>query len=314
MLFSQAIVGFLMFKEAGGLRPRTLSLYRYHLTQFVDWRGDQPLEAVTAADVNEYMVYLRTEYRPSRFDGDDRPLSSQSLYISYTAFQSFYRWARESLDVADVITGQVPRPKVVNEKPVPFTEVEVKSLLAAVRPARGPRATSGLYYLTDLRDKSILFTLLDTGIRAGELCALTVGDLHPQTGLVTIANGKGGKSRNVWLGKHARPGVWRYLQERPTSDPADPLFASSTNRAITPSALAKRLKKIGRRAGVAHVHPHRFRYTFAIQFLRNGGDIFTLQQILGHTTLTMVQYYLRLAQTDMEQAHRRASPVDNWLK
>ena len=76
--------------------------------------------------------------------------------------------------------------------------------------------------------------------------------------------------------------------------------------------LIKLLVRMGQRAGVANVHPHRFRHTFAINFLRNGGNAYALQMMLGHSTMEMVKRYLALAQADVEAAHRQASPVANW--
>jgi integrase/recombinase XerD len=106
--------------------------------------------------------------------------------------------------------------------------------------------------------------------------------------------------------------IWRYLATRENPQPTDPLFVGRLNRPITRTKLAEMFSGIGKRAGVHNVHPHRFRHTFAIQYLRNGGNAYTLQHMLGHSTLETVKIYLKLAQVDVDQMHRRASPVDNW--
>lgn len=80
---------------------------------------------------------------------------------------------------------------------------------------------------------------------------------------------------------------------------------------MTRTKLAEMFANIGKRAGVAGFHPHRLRHTFAVMYLRNGGNAFSLQHMLGHSSLEMVRYYLKLAQVDIDNVHRRASPVDN---
>jgi integrase/recombinase XerD len=81
---------------------------------------------------------------------------------------------------------------------------------------------------------------------------------------------------------------------------------------MTRFTLGHLVGRIGIKAGVPDSNPYRFRHTFAIQYLRNGGDVFTLQRILGHATMEMTRKYLMIAGTDVATAHKRASPVDNW--
>jgi integrase/recombinase XerD len=103
-----------------------------------------------------------------------------------------------------------------------------------------------------------------------------------------------------------------YLVGRNNVRPDAPLFVTNENRPLTRQRVLNLLSLLGKSLGILRVHPHRFRHTMAIQYLRNGGDIFTLQRILGHKRLDMVNRYLYIVSADVKSAHQRASPADNW--
>jgi site-specific recombinase XerD len=105
----------------------------------------------------------------------------------------------------------------------------------------------------------------------------------------------------------------RHIGDALLPQQAEPLFATALGRPLDRTILRRSIHTTGERAGVPDAHPHRFRYAFAITFLRNGGNVFALQTILGHESLDMVKRYLMIAQTDLQKAHQDASPVMNWL-
>lgn len=93
---------------------------------------------------------------------------------------------------------------------------------------------------------------------------------------------------------------------------ANYIVAEMNKRGLTQRGMQSLMRRIGERSGV-DVHAHRFRHTFAIEYLRNGGDIYTLKYILGHSNLTMCMRYLAILNSDASNSHAKASPVDNWL-
>lgn len=315
MKLSKAIEGFLLYKSGENLAKTTLRAYRWTYERFMIWFGDDPeIESITTVDILKFLDYMKNEYQPKRLSGDEARLSSQSIRHLWTAISSLYSWASPALDIPNRVRGKVPRPKAHSAERVPFTEGELKALFKHVMPKRARRPRSGLEYKLALRDRAILAILLDTGVRNQELCDVKVADIHLVSGRVKVF-GKGAKSRYVQLGEKAKSFVWQYLAERDDGDnPKATLISTHTGEQMNRRWLSRHIGQLGQRAGIGECYPHKFRYTFAIQYLRNGGDVFTLQALLGHSSLKMVQHYAKIAGADVERMHRIASPLDNFFK
>jgi site-specific recombinase XerD len=107
--------------------------------------------------------------------------------------------------------------------------------------------------------------------------------------------------------------LWRYLASREDRSPNAYLFTTRHGGRIDRHNLRRMVQRVAKRAGVPWATVHRFRHTFALQFLRNGANVFALKEALGHESMTMVLRYLDLAQANVKEAHRVASPVANWV-
>jgi integrase/recombinase XerD len=320
---SKAIVGFLHYKGAEGLAPITVAGYERDLKLWIEHMGDIDVVKVTSQHILSFLNYMRTDYVPRRIAGDNsKKLAPKTVYNIYVSLASFLTWASNEFNFANPMKS-VPRPRVPEDAPVePFKKEEIELLIKACdfcqEAVTDRRRKFSMQRSTGKRDKAILLMLLDTGLRASELCALRIEDVDMKTGRIMIRSGeagkaKGGKGRIVYLGRSARRFVWRYLAERDdANDPGAPLFLGKFRRPFNRDALRQLIKGLGNKAGIRKCHPHRFRHTFAITYLRSGGDIFTLKLLLGHGSLDMVQHYARIADVDVEQAHRKASPADNW--
>jgi len=103
--------------------------------------------------------------------------------------------------------------------------------------------------------------------------------------------------------EHARP--------QPTRANEQHMFLNMAGDPISKDAVEKLMQRLSRRAGILRLHPHLLRHSFAVRYLMNGGDVFTLQKILGHASLEMTRKYVALASGDVKEKHRQYSPVDN---
>jgi integrase/recombinase XerD len=318
---NQAITGFLIYKSAEGLTPRSIDSYQRILEKWCDYHGDSTLNSITSQDILQYLNWLRQDYQPKRLSGTTQPLSPKTVRNIWITLSSFFHWAEQEFNLPNPMC-KVPAPKYQNAPIEPFTQIEVKLMLKACLYSKQAETQNRSPFCmrrpTGRRDQAIILVLLDTGLRASEFCSLKIRDVDLKTGRVEVAHGsqggaKGGKGRVVYLGKTARRTLWRYLAEQDEYTDTDlPLFVLRGDRPFKPDGLRHLINRIGKRAGIPGAYPHRFRHTFSVTYLRSGGDLFTLQALLGHTSLDMVRQYTKIAEIDLAQAHRRASPADNW--
>jgi integrase/recombinase XerD len=306
---NRLIQGFLLAKQAEGCSSATLHDYRAglrHLSRWMAEVGHEDPGGLTAADLKAFLASLRSL---------SRPLKPKTIYNVWVALKSFYRWWSEETGKPSPMAS-VPAPKTTVPVIEPLSRDQVAAILRACDLTREATTTWRRSFVmrrdTALRDRAIVLVLLDTGVRAAELCDLKVGDIDLTTGRVIVRKGKGGRGRTVYLGKAARRAVWRYLSQREDAAASDPLFVGRNDRPLAGSSLHRLIRRLGERAGVRNLHPHRFRHSFATEFLRNGGDLLSLQRLLGHRGLEMVRRYAEITDTDLERVHRGGSPADQW--
>ena len=322
LVISKAVVGFLQFKQAEGLSSRTIESYTRDIKMWSEYQGDMDVSKVSVQDLRQYLTYLLTEYTPRRITGNNnQKLSPKTVRNVWITLSAFFHWASDEFQIPNVMK-KVPSPKFEEPPVEPFAKEEVEALLKACdfcqEAKTDKRRKFTMRRASGYRDRALILMLLDTGLRATELCSLLIADLDMTTGKVTVKHGvaggaKGKKGRIVYMGKVTRKTVWRYLASREDGqDPTAPLFIGKYNRPLNRDTLRQIINALGQKAQVKKCYPHRFRHTMAIRYLRAGGDLFTLQALLGHSSLEVVQIYAKISGMDIEQMHAKASPADNW--
>jgi len=300
--FTQAVEGFILAARARRLSPNTISDYLNTYRKFIDYLGeDLAISAITSRHIETFLAA--------------QPVSKKTLLNYHVSLSALWTWATAEELATTHIVRKVKRPRPEKKAIKPYTETDVKAMLASLTHSRfyfrpGKRQSNHRLLHAD-RNRAIILLLLDTGMRAAELCGLRIHHLDLHNRRVKVL-GKGDKERILPFSARTGQAIWRYLATRKNDDLGDHLFVNKYGHPLNGDRLLKSLQVIGRRAGVPGVTVHRFRHTFAINYLRNGGDPWTLQMMLGHSTMEMVKTYLSLANTDLQKAHKQASPVDNW--
>lgn len=310
----------MIFERRSDLSPHTISDYVVTGKKVKNYfETDPAIDDLSRDDwigfFNWLCEYVNTPVgiaaRPSK------PLSAKSRRNVHTNLSALYTWLVKSNLAKENIIRSIDRPGSKSTPQIdPYTHEEIELLIDACdQTARWSTKDTTSERHTALRDKLIVKLLLDTGLRAQELCDIQIDHLAVLRKTISVPHGKGDKFRIVHFGTRTAKLLWEYLEPRmSTARPHDYLFYvdDSDPRRLSRHALGNMLRRLGNRAGVKNVHPHRFRHTFATQYLRNGGQMIALKDLLGHADFEMVEHYAHFIATDVERDHQNASPVDNW--
>lgn len=284
LTLGRAVELFLAAKAAEGAAAKTLTWYAMILRRAVTALGDgRPVDSLDGPKLRAWLLELRSTLAPISVAGYVRTLKVLGNWL-----------AAEELARAAALRA-LRKPRVPDKLIEPVGDDAMRRLLA----------------VASVRDRAILLLLLDTGLRVSEAGGLRLGDLRAD-GTLKV-RGKGSKERIVPVGGTARAAIVRYLGQRGGGAPDAPLFLGRRGP-LDGRGIQQAIRRLKTRIGVTgRLSPHSLRHTFARSYLVNGGDVFSLQRILGHTTLDMVKRYVALADVDLVDRHRRASPADRLM-
>ncbi len=307
----QLVDHFQLANRAEGKSPKTLSWYQQNLDLFLRFLREEGcsirLRDVGIEETRAFVISLQDQdvrfannpFTPTR----RHKLSSHSINSAVRAIRAFFNWLYHEGYSSSHKLKEMRVPRVQKKIVDVLTSDEIAGIFGCLNAKTA----------TGSRDYAIVMCLLDCGLRASELVNLKYDNADLVNGSLRVV-GKGNKERLVPLGSRAAKALMQYREVfRP--EPADPLvetfFLSLDGRVMSFEALKTMLQRLGRRSGVRRLHAHLLRHTFATMYLVNGGDVFSLQRILGHTTLAMVNNYVHLAGAQVALRHRAFSPMDN---
>jgi integrase/recombinase XerC len=281
--------------------PRTLEAYGFAAQRYLAFleqhRAEglsvQAMASVTAAEVRAWLAHLRS---------GDRPLSPRSLSQALSAIRTFHRFLDRRLDAPNAAIALVRGPRVKPGAPRPVTEDQAAGLL--VEPGLDPDREAW----EAARDEAVLTLLYGCGLRISEALSLKRSDAP--LGDVIRITGKGGKTRMVPVLPAVRAAVDAYLAEAPfILDPDKPLFRAKRGGPLSPRHVQATVQGLRSRLGLpASATPHALRHSFATHLLGAGADLRSIQELLGHASLSTTQRYTEVDAAALLGAYNAAHP------
>lgn len=282
--------------------PYTVKYYRNDLEIFADFLQSEGISHIANVTYKDVRIFLTSLY--------EQELSRRSVSRKISTLRSFYRFLERERYVEGNPFVQLHLPKT--SKPVPgFLYQEELDKLFEVNDITIPLGQ---------RDQALLEMLYGTGIRVSECQNLRIQDIDFSIGTIFV-RGKGRKERYVPFGSFAEIALETYLQEgrnkllQKSNSDTEFIFLNSHGGHLTTRGIRTILNKIVERASLTvHVHPHKLRHTFATHLLNEGADLRSVQELLGHESLSSTQIYTHVTKDHLREAYMKSHPRANGNK
>jgi site-specific recombinase XerD len=286
--WAAALAGFDDWQRAHGMSAKTRAAYGVDLAQLAEWAAGRELGPtdVSHRDLRRFAAVV-----------GERGAAKSTVARKLAAIRTFYRHLVERGELEANPADLVSSPKKDSYLPRVLKAADVAELLDRI-PATTP---------LDLRDRAMFELAYAAGLRAEELTLLDTPDVDPDGEQVRV-EGKGARTRFVPAGEHAWRALDRYLvRGRPALDAGDSeaLFLTKSGRRLYTSDVRRRLKLQARRVGIS---PHTLRHSFATHLLEGGADLRTIQELLGHASISTTQTYTRVESKRLRMAYARSHP------
>ena len=291
-----------------GLAQSTVDAYASDLRRYLDWleaRGVHGPAAVTRQDVEDYVADL-----------DGAGESGRSKARRLASIHAFHRFALAQQAVASDVAATVKAPKGAGTLPDVLTVDEVARLLEAV-PQPGGADVAGVEDAVLVRDRALLELMYATGARVSEIVGADIDDMDFDEHVIRVT-GKGSKQRLVPVGGYACQALQRYLDEarpvlgrRKRSGSAErrALFLNKRGCRLSRQSVWEVVRDAGERAHITKpLHPHTLRHSFATHLIQGGADVRTVQELLGHASVTTTQIYTHVSPETLIEAYLTAHP------
>jgi len=275
-----------------GLSKNTCVAYGSDLAYYLKWLGQRNYLKVTPQLLDDYLWHLKS----------DKGLKATSIFRKMEALRAFYKFQTSEENITEDPTRNFKSPHLPAQLPKYLTLDEMQALL---------RVRSGSDFAL-IRAKTALELLYATGMRASELLSLKPEYVNLLEGWVRVF-GKGSKERMIPMHRQATVSLGRYLEVRQekfeeiTIDSA--VFVNRSGKALSRVQLWRDLRGLGKKAGLKRLlHPHLIRHTFATHLIQGGADARSLQEMLGHVSLSTTQIYTHLDSRSLKAKHKKHHP------